>query len=458
MLTLTSKQHMRALENRLYELESKILPIQHQDAITSNCSDNALPSAASESAPETPNITKTTTTALQPIITPPTQSHMPLPSNPQFEGMLNRIAEMRARSVDITGSFTSILASPFPIHEAELALLSSSVEKIFQEFPLFDNAEFLDRARNQAALGKDTPGHTARWACLNAAIALAVHVKTANSSFEELSPWPWTYFKNAYATFPELILHGNDIESVQAMILMALFARNSADEKMTSQLVSTALRQSQALDPRIYKVNHNENHKDSMESEHARRAVWAAFILGAELSLPCGPGSALDPDEMDIPLPNPGELHLNSTSDVSMFRWRAELAIIQTRVKNRLYTHRALKMPDPALLRTITDLDRELELWRQILPAKVMPGLAHSDQDPAYIASHLTFHHAVSMVHWARRRHPGIPGQLDMSRLKDRTAAQNILHVLQALPPEQFAQFWYESPHLLSAINPSPTC
>jgi len=444
---------MRALENRLLELESKILPVQHPDVTTSNSSDNTLPSARSEPASETSNTTETTSTTSQPISTPSAQSHISLPNNPQFKGMLNRIAEMRARSVDITGSFRSILASPFPIHEAELALLSSSVDKIFQEFPLFDNADFLDRARNQAASGTDIPGNTARWACLNAAIALAVHVKTANSSFEELSPWPWTYFKNTYATLPELTMHGNDIESVQAMVLMALFARNSADARMTSHLVSTALRQSQTLDPRAYKVNHNENHKDSMESEHARRAVWAAFILGAELSLPCGPGSALDPDEMDIPLPNPGEPQLNSTSDVSMFRWRAELAIIQTRVKSRLYTHRALKMPDPALLRTITDLDRELELWRQILPAKVMPGLAHSDQDPAYIDSHLTFHHAVSMVHWARRRHPGIPGQLDMSRLKDRTAAQNILHVLQALPPEQFAQFWYVSPHLLSAIN-----
>jgi hypothetical protein len=49
---------------------------------------------------------------------------------------------------------------------------------------------------------------------VNAAIALSMYAKIINSCFQQLSPSAWAYFKNAYATFPELILYGNDLEIV----------------------------------------------------------------------------------------------------------------------------------------------------------------------------------------------------------------------------------------------------
>lgn len=369
---------------------------------------------------------------------------------------------MRARSVDITGSFRSILPSPFPIHQAEISLLSGSVEQIFQEFPLFDNVELLDRAKRQGVLGTEISGHAAGWACVNAAIALAVHVKIANCSFEELSLWSWTYFKNAYATFPELSLHGDDMETLQAMVLMALFARSSADARMTSHLVSTALRLSQTLDPWTFSVSHDKDNNETgnVESEYARRALWAAFILDAELFLPSTLGSTLDPGNMDIPLPSENNHQTTPTSFVRVFRWRAELALIQTRVNNRLYTHHGLKMPKPELLGTIAELDQELELWRQTLPPSIRPGVTHSDLEPPYIGLHISFHNIVSMIHWTARRHippaPATPDQPTKSRSKARTAAQNTLRILHSSYPEQFAQFWYVtiSPTIINSPSP----
>ncbi|KAK4039726.1 hypothetical protein C8A01DRAFT_16330, partial [Parachaetomium inaequale] len=140
-----------------------------------------------------------------------------------------------------------MVASPVLPGNAELSLLEHSLEEICKEFPLFDTREFLDRVRSQGAASMEACGSASRWACVNAAIALSVHAKTVNGAFEELSPFAWGYFKNAYAAFPELMLQGNDSETVKALVLMALFGRNSADARTTSLLLSTALRLSQTL-------------------------------------------------------------------------------------------------------------------------------------------------------------------------------------------------------------------
>ena len=163
-----------------------------------------------------------------------------------------------------------------------------------------------------------------RWACVNAAIALSVYIKIANGAFEKLSPFAWAYFKNAYAAFPELMLHGNDAETVKALVLMALFGRSSADARTTSLLLSTALRLSQTLDSSLFRVRHGEN-RNAAESQNARLTFWAAFVLDAELSLCCGLGSGLGAGDIDIDLPNEEYPHGgDDTARASIFRRRVD--------------------------------------------------------------------------------------------------------------------------------------
>jgi hypothetical protein len=96
------------------------------------------------------------------------------------------------------------------------------LEEICKEFPLINARELLHQLRTQGAASIEASGSASRWACVKAALALSVNVRT-NGAFEELSPLVWAYFKNAYTTLPELMLQGNDPEVIKALVLMIVF-------------------------------------------------------------------------------------------------------------------------------------------------------------------------------------------------------------------------------------------
>ncbi|KAK3326679.1 hypothetical protein B0H66DRAFT_167527 [Apodospora peruviana] len=453
-----SKQRITVLENRLLILESQLrggnsAVVQPEHSSRSGLAD-PQPLGSSGKAPESPMApTRTGIRASQ------TAAEL-LPRHPLFRQVPDRIAEFKARlASDSAGSFRMMVASPVVPGYAELLLVEHSLQEICKEFPLFDTLEFLGRVRNQGAVTSiQACGGASRWACLNSAIALSVHVKTANGAFEELAPFAWAYFKNAYAVFPELMLQGNDSETVKALVFMALFARNSADARTTSLLLSTALRLSQTLDSSLFNV---------VESENARLTLWAAFILDAELSLCCGLASGPGAGDIDIDLPNEEYPHHGDDDEAcaSIFRRRAELALIHSAVRTRLYSRDAFNMPESELLSTIVTLNQALEDWRQTLPPEAQPGHVGAILEPHCIILHLAFHNLTSMVHWAAQRHSawgdvattrsGLEGQalslINLSRLKVRAAAQHTLRLLRQSPFEQFAQFWRNLCYPLSA-------
>jgi len=276
----------------------------------------------------------------------------------------NRIAELRAS--DYTSSFRMMVASPIVLHRIELLLLQHTIEEISKEFPFFASREFLDRARNQDVSSIEACGNASLWACVNAAIALSMHAKIINSCFQQLSLSIWAYFKNAYATFPELILYGNDLKIVQALVFMALFVQSSADARTTSLLLSTALRLLQTLNLTLIRIG-DGGERSAVESDYERRTLWTAFILDAELSLCCGLSPVLSAGDIRIDLPYEGS-HVGHNEASSarnesheiygrIFRWRAELALICLVVRTRLYLRDVFSMPDNELLSTIVALD-----------------------------------------------------------------------------------------------------
>jgi hypothetical protein len=385
---------------------------------------------------------------------------LPLPHHPLFREVPDRIAELQ--SSNVTGSFITVASSPIRPGTADLLLLEHALPAICKEFPLFSIREFLDEARNQGFASIDACGSASRWACINAAIALSIHAKTANPSFEKFSRFVWAYFKNAYAVFPELMLHGNGVDTLQALVLMALISRDSADARTTSLLLSTALRIYQTLDLGLFRIDSGQS-SNPMASEYARRVLWTAFVLDAELSLYCGLSPALSAGDVDINLPSgggsyhDGEEEAIPTDDktgTSIFRPRADLALIHSTARTRLYSSEALNMPETELLGVVLALDQSLEDWIRKLPLEAQPGFVETTLEPHCVILHLTFHNLTSMVHWAARRHSTWDvatksprerslSMMNLSRLKVRAAAQHTLQLLRQSPFEQFAQFWY---------------
>lgn len=413
----------------------------------------AQPLVSSGSAPEFPNGSQTGIGVSQTVQPLSSFDQAPSLHHRLFREIPDRAAELTAR--EPVGCFKVTVPSPLLPGNTELALLELSLDEICKEFPFINTREFLHQLKSPGPGNVAGYGSTWQWACLNAAVALSVHVKAANGAFKAMSRFSWDYFKNAYATFPELMLQGNGPETVKAMFLMALFGRNSADARTTSLLLSTALRLSQIMDSGMVRADHGENGKPS-ESEYTRRTLWAAFVLDAELALCCGFASALDAGDIGIDLPSEECLHDgDDKACVSIFRRRAELALIHSAVRARLYSRDGLKVPENELLGTIVILDQALEDWRRKLPLELRPGPPVVALESHCVVLHLAFHNLISMVHWVSRRYSGWnaatrggPGEqslsLSLSRLKVRTAAQHTLRLLQQFPFKEFTQFWYE--------------
>ncbi|AEO70702.1 glycoside hydrolase family 71 protein [Thermothielavioides terrestris NRRL 8126] len=116
------------------------------------------------------------------------------------------------------------------------------------EHQLLDLATFVPLLDAQLAAGPAEPaGNPARWALVNAVIALALRAKMAPGAEAELSIYQRAFYRNATTVMSELILQEPGLLSVQALLAMAMFARATSDTRAFAMLVTSALRQLELL-------------------------------------------------------------------------------------------------------------------------------------------------------------------------------------------------------------------
>ncbi|SPQ25329.1 abfcf91c-1710-4f47-9765-0d85f47955c8 [Thermothielavioides terrestris] len=116
------------------------------------------------------------------------------------------------------------------------------------EHQLLDLATFVPLLDAQLAASPAEPaGNPARWALVNAVIALALRAKMAPGAEAELSIYQRAFFRNATTVMSELILQEPCLLSAQALLVMAMFARATSDTRAFAMLVTNALRQLELL-------------------------------------------------------------------------------------------------------------------------------------------------------------------------------------------------------------------
>ncbi|KPM36225.1 hypothetical protein AK830_g10351 [Neonectria ditissima] len=127
-------------------------------------------------------------------------------------------------------------------------LIQNSFTDVMAEHQLLDLRSFVALLNAQYAVSSVDPGgNPARWALVNAVIALALRVKTAPGSEAELSDIPRAYYRNATTVIPDLILHDSSLLSIQALLAMAMFAQGTSDTQAFVTLSTNASRQLELL-------------------------------------------------------------------------------------------------------------------------------------------------------------------------------------------------------------------
>lgn len=104
-------------------------------------------------------------------------------------------------------------------------------------------SHFLTLLEAQYATSPLSPAdNPARWALINAIIALAVRFKTARGSEAALADIMLAFYQNATRVLPEIMLQGPNLLSVQALLAMSMFCWNMGDMRAFVMLGTNASR------------------------------------------------------------------------------------------------------------------------------------------------------------------------------------------------------------------------
>ncbi|PVH76355.1 hypothetical protein DL98DRAFT_393911, partial [Cadophora sp. DSE1049] len=134
-----------------------------------------------------------------------------------------------------------------PIHVSR-RLMENSFSEIFAEHQFIDFSTFMRLLETQyASSSRDPSKCPARWAVVNAILALGVRFKTAAGSEAAMGDVVKGFYNNGIAVLPELMLREPSLLAVQALLAMAMFARGVPDLQAFVMLVTNASRLLQLL-------------------------------------------------------------------------------------------------------------------------------------------------------------------------------------------------------------------
>ncbi|KAJ1303664.1 hypothetical protein OPQ81_008092 [Rhizoctonia solani] len=122
-------------------------------------------------------------------------------------------------------------------------------DDIMAEYQLLDKPSFLALLRAQYAASTSGPaGQPARWGLVNAVLARVLRSKIAPGAEGELSFVVDASYRNATLVIHELILQQPSLLSIQALLAMAIFAKEVSDNQAYYMLSTNAARQVESLD------------------------------------------------------------------------------------------------------------------------------------------------------------------------------------------------------------------
>lgn len=466
-LTPRSKQHVRALEQRLSDLEALLqqhrlsrkpgtIPVPpspgHRNASATGVAPAMYPvgsyGSAEEEASRPKDSTQSDAGALRTRVENLKIKDEVYKRMPIFKMVSDNMAEDFS-SPAVTESLRRIPGQHIPVRQAEIFLIENTIQEICDDLPIFDVHSFKQWARDPQTLKqRDRPS---QWACLNAVVGLSMLMKTLNRSYRKIAQFPWAYLKNAYSLLPEVMVQCGDIWGVQAVLIMAMFMlRASGDLRTAATFLSIAVRMMQTSGLHLADQGRHD--------ETRARVVWSAYILDAEISLSCGLPPLLRDDDIDLRLPHQPLPDTSSESlSETVFPLRVQLATIQAHIRQQLYSAKAFRLSDGELTRVVAELALALDVWRSGIPVDIRPGEGHqlsdSVQATSVIMQHLVFYNCISMVHWAVHRQltwgaesatPSHP-EISASRRRVESAARAVVHLLPRIKTKSTADVWYAS-------------
>ncbi|KAI4177077.1 MAG: hypothetical protein LQ343_000559 [Gyalolechia ehrenbergii] len=352
-----------------------------------------------------------------------------------------------------------------PKHEA-LSLCKDFFDNFNLMFPLFHEPTFMHLVHRQYS--RQPYEGSGWWASFNVTLAIAHRIRVmSNLVSPEEDNKAWMYLKNSMGVLTELTMRNLDLLSVQALLGMAMFLLGTPNPQPSFFLVAAAIRLSSSIGLHKrgsgFKLN-------PVEIEQRKRVFWIGYLLDKDICLRSGRPPAQDDDDMNVDLPsedpmdNIGNIPLaEGNGKTNLFRLMCTFAVIESKVYKQLYSTRASKQSDGALLNTIGELDKELEEWKDAIPIDIRPEheikCAHAPLMLHIVVLHFAYYNVVTTIHrmsihhgyWTSRLSNYAIQGLNARPLNPRVfssaalcvqAARASIHLIRYIPQGDYSCVW----------------
>lgn len=159
---------------------------------------------------------------------------------------------------------------------------------------------------------------------------------------------------------------------------------------------------------------------EEYEDHHVRMLFWLCYVLDKDISLRTGQPPVIADQFCDLTLP---EEYASSRFLPRQPRQRQNpwlpgdlrLSLLKSKVIQSLYSNASLRKSDAELLKSIRELDEELETWRLSIPEEFAPNLLVKNdirldkstklpKNMFLIEQHLDYHFLLYTIHCASGR------------------------------------------------------
>ncbi|CAI6340544.1 unnamed protein product [Periconia digitata] len=330
--------------------------------------------------------------------------------------------------------------SPLPPVDKGLALIEKSLRGFNSAFPIFDRETFLVKYQNP----ESNLNNTCWWACLNVVLALSHRFTGTTVTEEEQDLEAWGYFQNALSVSDQLITMGPSVQSVQALIGLALLFLGSPNQGPVSLLISSAIKLAQRM--KLHRSYQNSTLPLS-EIEQRKQIFWSAYTIDKDLSLTTGQPPAQDDDDMDVEMPSE-----SPSEESKVFAFRIRLARIQGQIYKHLCSVRARRKPSNERVMAARKLEKVLQMWKAKIPEEIFEYHQENGNDGVYsIILQLSYFNAISTIYNSLPNFP-MNCELSIPQHPEITyEARKAINLLDATPRRNYACLWAVFPIYVTA-------
>lgn len=265
--------------------------------------------------------------------------------------------------------------------------------------PLFDQPTFMRML--QGWYTQRAPRDRATWAAIQ--MVLAIGYRTPSPLDRETTTLQIQQanecLRNAQTVVSELVTRDEDLLGLQILLGIVMLFQNSRDAKPASVIIGTAVRLAQRL-----QLHSSEaaGFFSADEAEQRNRVFWIAYTLDKDISLRATTPSAQVDHDIDVALPSQSPKDgaglvwtKDGQTSFNYHRMRVELAHIQGKVYDLLYSNRAVRIKGAVeRQQRVARLQGMLDRWYARVPVMFQIDHVASMVGPGELLQLTKMHHA----------------------------------------------------------------